>query len=270
MHSTPPALPRHCLVISKCCSSLCALWLFLFWAPLPCPAQPSKLKLRGERVGTNLIRPEYYAALDLIEDGQTEQAIVGFDAALQKSRASQNQRGIDSIPPLVMMGECFWMQGRIGLAMEQYDAALAISVQCSRWTSLLVTKANGKSEPRSREIDWGGDARRGVEFWNAADLPTIPLGGSDAILELTPNAEESGRLVPIDALEILRCQAVAIRRRNYLLGNLTPLNPLSLPCPARSRYRKIYPLTMPSKRPFRSADPWRNYLWRVDLRVTRR
>jgi hypothetical protein len=227
MHRTPPALPRPRFVPAKYCIVYCAIWLVMVWAPLPCSAQATKSKLRGDRVGANLIRPEYYAALDLIEDGQTEQAIVGLDAALQKSRASNNQRGIDSIPPLVMMGECFWMQGRIGLAMEQYDAALSISVQCSKWTSMLVTKANGKSETRSRDIDWGAETRRGAEFWNPSELAQIPLAGSDAILELAIDPNATGRLVAIDAMEVLRCQALAIRRRNNLLGSLVRLNPLS-------------------------------------------
>ena len=227
MHSHPPALPRHRFLLARCWSFYCATWLLMVWAPLPCPAQPPKIKLRAERVGPNLIRPEYYSALDLIEDGQTEPAIVGLDAALQKSRASKNQRGIDSIPPLVMMGECFWMQGRIGLAMEQYDAALSISVQCSKWTSMLVTKVNGKSESRSRDIDWGGDTRRGADFWNPSELAQIPLGGSEAIPESSSEPAEAGRLIAIDAMEILRCQALALRRRNYLLGSLVRLNPLS-------------------------------------------
>jgi hypothetical protein len=126
-----------------------------------------------------------------------------------------------------MMGECFWMQGRIGLALEQYDAALAVSVQCSKWTSMLVTKPNGKSELRSRDIDWGGDTRRGADFWNPSELAQIPLGGNEAILELTADAAATGRLMAIDATEILRCQALALRRRNYLLGELTGLNPIS-------------------------------------------
>lgn len=227
MHRTPPALPRPRLIPAKCWSVVGVIWLMMVWAPLPCPAQPTKSKLRGERVGANLIRPEYYAALDLIEDGQTELAIVSLDTALQKSRASQNQRGIDSIPPLVMLGECFWMQGRIGLAMEQYDAALSISIQCSKWTSMLVTKANGKTEPRSREIDWAGETRRSAEFWIPAELPQIPLGGSDVLLEIAAEPNATGRLVAIDAMEVLRCQSLAIRRRNYLLGSLVRLNPLS-------------------------------------------
>jgi hypothetical protein len=92
-----------------------------------------------------------------------------------------------------MMGECFWMQGRIGLAMEQYDAALSISVQCSKWTSMLVTKANGKTESRSREIDWGGETRRGAEFWIPSELAQIPLGGSDVrFSKLQPNPMQRG------------------------------------------------------------------------------
>lgn len=233
MNNLSPALPRHSGIGSakwpaKLSAVMLAMWALFCLPPLPCSAQAPKIKPKGERVGPNLVRVEYYNALDLFEDGQTEQAIIGFDAALQKSRTSKNQRGIDSIPPLVMLGECFWAQGRIGLAMEQYDAALAISAQCSKWTSMLSVKPTGKAEIRSREINWGGENRRGADFWNPAELAQIPIGGSDLLLEMvTPPASTSARLVPVDAVEILRCQSIALRRRIYLLGELASLNPLS-------------------------------------------
>ncbi|MFY8200781.1 MAG: hypothetical protein ACOVLE_08940, partial [Pirellula staleyi] len=57
-------------------------------------------------IASNLIRPEYYTALDFIADGQTAQASSVLESALGQSRLMNGQRGIDSIPALVMMGEC--------------------------------------------------------------------------------------------------------------------------------------------------------------------
>ena len=71
----------------------------------------------------NIVRPEYYTASDFFADGQIAQAAIVLEAALSQSRMVNNQRGIDSVPPMVKMGECFWEQCDIGMAMEKFDAA---------------------------------------------------------------------------------------------------------------------------------------------------
>ena len=71
-----------------------------------------ELRAQGPQTGrnviaSNLIRPEYYTALDFIADGQTAQASSVLESAFAQARMMNGQRGIDSIPALVMLGECF-------------------------------------------------------------------------------------------------------------------------------------------------------------------
>jgi tetratricopeptide (TPR) repeat protein len=223
MHSLP--IPRYWqLPLIKTLVFTCCLIL----DPVASWGQSTKAKTRTERIAINLVRPEYYAALDFLEEGQTEQAIIGFDQALQQSRGVDNERGIDSIPPLVMSGECLLMQGHIGMALEQYDSALALSVKCAGWLSLLGQSPQGKAEQRSRDISWGTENSRNADYYAVSDPWPIALGGADVLLE-TPSGRgvAAGKLVPIDAQEILRCQAIALRRRLQLMGPLTPHNPLT-------------------------------------------
>ena len=51
---------------------------------VPCSAQNAKTPRKGT-IASNLIRPEYYAAIDFYEDAQTLQAIEGFQQALAQS-----------------------------------------------------------------------------------------------------------------------------------------------------------------------------------------
>jgi hypothetical protein len=103
---------------------------------VPCFAQNAKTPRKGA-IASNLIRPEFYAAIDFYEDAQTLQAFEGFQQALAQSRQVNGERGIDSVPPLVMMGECLLTQGDIGAALDKFESALAISIQCSGWISLI-------------------------------------------------------------------------------------------------------------------------------------
>jgi hypothetical protein len=193
-----------------------------------CQGQSPKARGRTKSVENNLIRPEYYAALDFYEDGMTGQAFVGFEQAFEQSRQINNQRGIDSIPPLVLMGECLLTQGDIGAALERYEAALAISTRCSQWLQLLGTPPQSdRAEQRYREVNWTVANSRTASYTSTNDLWPILIGNQDALLELDGMKRDTGKPVNVDALEIMRCQAIALRRRQLLQGKLTPFNPMS-------------------------------------------
>ena len=178
----------------------------------------------------NLVRPEYYAASDYFANGQTSQAAVVFGSALAQSRSINNQAGIDSIPPLVRLGECFLEQCDTGLALEKYDAALQLTLLHSqRWTSLLKPSLSAiRPDTRVREVPWAANVR-GPQMGIYNEEWPIELGSNEILLESNAAQGVSGRMVAIDALEILRCQAIALRRRYLLLGPLAKHNPLSTP-----------------------------------------
>ena len=184
----------------------------------------------GKPQTANLVRPEYYVASDYFANGQTSQAAIVFGSAIAESRSINNQPGIDSIPPLVRLGECLLEQCDIGLALEKYDAALQITVLHSqRWTSLLKPSTGSiRPDARVREVPWASNTR-GPQMGTYNDEWPIELGSNEILLESIAAQGISGKMVAIDALEILRCQAIALRRRYQLLGPLAKHNPLSTP-----------------------------------------
>ncbi len=82
---------------------------------------------------SDLPRAEYYVAKELFGAGRMTEAAAGFDAALGLARQVGSERWVDSIPPLVMLGECYYQQGNVSLAMEQYDAALMLALANPSW-----------------------------------------------------------------------------------------------------------------------------------------
>lgn len=208
------------LMISKvmcCCAMLSSQGL----------AQQNPVGVKGPTA--NIVRPEYYTASDFFADGQISQAAIVLEAALSQSRMVNNQRGIDSVPPMVKMGECFWEQCDIGMALEKFDAALQISLMSQRWLSLLKpSTGNIRAETRIREVPWAVNTR-GTQMGAYNEAWPIALGSSDMLLETAAGQGVAGKVVAIDALEILRCQAIALRRRFQLLGPLAKHNPLTRP-----------------------------------------
>ena len=210
-------------------SSLVSIAFFALFIPVsdPCSAQNAKTPRKGV-IASNLIRPEYYAAVDFYEDAQTLQAFEGFEQALVQCRQVNGERGIDSVPPLVMMGECFLTQGDIGAALDKYEAALAISIQCSGWISLINNPApNDRVEAKGKDVTWGASNSRNAMHLSYSDPWSIALGSTDLLLERQTGRGVVGKLVPIDATEILRCQAIALRRRLQLMGGLVEHNPVT-------------------------------------------
>jgi hypothetical protein len=218
-----------CLLMDSPRSSFLLIAFFAFLIPVcvPCSAQNVKTPRKGS-IASNLVRPEYYAAIDFYEDAQTLQAFEGFERALVESRQVNGERGIDSVPPLVMMGECLLTQGDIGAALDKYEAALAISIQCSGWISLINNPVpNDRVESKGKDVTWGATNSRNATNLSYSDPWLIALGSSDLLLERQSGKGVAGRLVPMDATEILRCQAIALRRRLQLLGGLVQHNPVT-------------------------------------------
>ena len=202
--------------------------VLLVWASFSGSLHAKQASVPKVQTG-NIIRPEYYTASDFFADGQTSQAALVFDSALSKSRTLNNQRGIDSIPPMVKLGECFWEQCDIGMALDRYDAALQITLLHSqRWVTLLKSTGSIRPETRIREVPWAGSVRT-TQMGSYSEVWPIALGSADVLLESAAGQDATGKLIAIDALEILRCQAIALRRRYQLLGPLAKHNPLTGP-----------------------------------------
>lgn len=202
-------------------------------APKPTNAAP-----RSAPSDNNLLKADYYSGLELLSNGRCLEAFQAFERAYAQARQEGEARGVDSIAPLIMMGECLYLQGDCGAAMQHYDAALNLSIAARNWLPLLKAPI-GRDRPdlRSpRENFWAPATLKAIPYFASSKNWTLFISSRDRgnLTELQsppansspPSASTSG-LLQIDALETLRCQSIALRRRYKILGPLAKYNPLS-------------------------------------------
>ena len=135
-----------------------------------------------------------------------------------------NRRWIDAIAYHAMLGETFYLQGRMEAALVEFDHACTMFLQYPTW----MVRVNFQREPqidanRSRQpLPWGKSSRQ------------ITLGRfpSQELIRITEVAEQAVRqgaqqgfqvqtpFRKLNVIEIVRATALAIRRRNELLGPL--------------------------------------------------
>ncbi|MFK7737826.1 MAG: CHAT domain-containing protein [Pirellulaceae bacterium] len=202
-----------------------AILFFLFFACLP-----PGFRLQAQQIST-LPRADYYLALELFGAGRVPEAREGFRSALQRSRRMGDQRWVDSVAPLVMLGECFYQQGNVAQALEQYDAALMLMLQNQNWVNEIQVDVEQLPflEGISKEITWFQRSR-------PSQSVAVPEAVQIAIDPTQAQADgQGGVTVPVtlltrlDATEICRTTGIALLRRWELLGPLGKSSPISQP-----------------------------------------
>ncbi len=180
---------------------------------------------------SELPRTEYYVAKELFGAGRIEDASEGFNAALLRARKIGERAWIDSIPPLVMLGECYYQQGNLARALEQYDAALQLALVHPLWIEQFDVGLEQLPEfdMPSKGIDWfqKSIASRSVIVPEGVQITIDPTQG-----QAVPGGgvvAPAGLVTRLDATEVLRGLGVAMLRRWQVLGPLAVHSPLSEP-----------------------------------------
>jgi CHAT domain len=172
-------------------------------------------------------RAEYYVARDLFETGRLLEASEGFRISAARSLSVDNKAWIDSIPPLVMQGECMRLQGKIAQAMGLYDSAVKIFLEHQGWINQIQFNAESLPaiETKSKAITWHTSTRRTQTAMRPEPgLLTVDLGQPQA-----GAGQPMAMVTRVDAAEVLRTIGLAIYRRGEALGPLAkhlsqPLN----------------------------------------------
>ena len=154
-----------------------------------------------------------------------------FQNALRGGFRSSQGRWIDSICYYAMLGESYYQLGKYAAALEQYDRALRLYLAYPEWMRLVDFPSAirpDRTVARSR-ITWGPSKRNTAlgRFENGLKLlrgrldneRVVRQGGVVALPEF----------VLVNVHEVVRCTALALRRRREILGpicrydELTPL-----------------------------------------------
>ncbi len=179
-------------------------------------------------------RAEYYVARELFRVGRTLEAAEGFNAALSRAQRIGAKRWVDSIPSLIMLGECYYQQGDLALALEQYDGALMLALENPGWINQLQLSSEQLAELEStgKAIPWFTNARavRAVVVPSGVPISVEPMQSA-----ATPQGGVGGPVslvTQLDVSEVLHTMGIALMRRWELLGPLASRSPLSAPLDA--------------------------------------
>lgn len=202
---------------------------------------------------SDLPRTEFYVAAELYGAGQLGEAAKGYEVALRLARQVGQERWIDSIPPLVMLGECYFQQGDVAMAMEHYDAALMLALENPGWIDQIEVGAEQLPplENASQGINWFAKSRPTVSV-AIPESVQISIDPTQAQVDPQGNVVGPVSLVTrLDATEVLRSLGVAMMRRWQLLGPLATHSPLARPL------EELF-----SRNP-RQQAPWVQHSWSV-------
>jgi len=174
----------------------------------------------------------YYAAVEAFYAGEYRTAERELRRESQHGVRTAQSHWIDSICYHAMLGEVLYHEGRNAEALAAFDQACQLFLAYPNWL-LQVKFQSGASGPRPdvnrtrRAPMWGTSSRTFV----LGQFPTteqVLVGDLDA-----QRAFQQGGVVRepmfwrVNVVEIVRMTALAIRRRNELLGPLAPQDTIS-------------------------------------------
>lgn len=165
-------------------------------------------------------RDEYFLAMRIFYSGQYRSALKAFKDVAGGGIRSTEGRWVDSICYYTMAGECYYHLGEPALALSHYESALKLFLQHKDWMLRVqfpndITASN--ANVRSR-ITWGATSRA-TRLGNFPDTMMSFQGQLDAAEALrTGGVVTPPQFFPLRVTEIVRCTALALRRRAELLG----------------------------------------------------
>ena len=211
-------LSRSALVRTLLCM-LCLL-------ALCCTYRPATAQQQGFQA---VPRVSYFQSMQPLYEGEYEDAMRGFEIAAGQGVRTADRRWIDSICYHTMAGECYYKMGRLGDALEQYNAAVQLFIVNRDWMVAVEYPAAIGPEARApREaMGWGVPQRR-TRIGNFPDrmvTPQNPLAGPRRLGDMAVINQDV--LYPIVTQEIVRCTALALMRRGEIMGPACQHDPVN-------------------------------------------
>jgi hypothetical protein len=169
----------------------------------------------------------YFATFRDYYDGDFDDALRNFRAEGRGGIKTSAGYWIDSICYHTMSGECRYQMGQYAAALEHYDSALELYVSFYDWLIRVQFSDTLRPAARNRAAPWGQRQRPA----GLADIPSrintlqgnpglVPAGGN-IVLQQAP------QFFGINVKEIIRCTALALRRKRELMGPTCAFDPLT-------------------------------------------
>jgi CHAT domain-containing protein len=166
----------------------------------------------------------YFGSLEVYYDGDYRDALGQFLGEAQGGMKNAVSSWIDSICYHTMAGECYYQLGQPAQALERYSHALQLFVNFNNWMIRVnfspSIQAGGAGSVKA--VPWGG-SKRNFQVGSFPDTTLISQGqvNNNAVIQ-RGGIVQPAVLFPVNVQEIVRCTALAMRRRRELMGPAGP------------------------------------------------
>ncbi|MBN1912006.1 MAG: CHAT domain-containing protein [Pirellulales bacterium] len=171
----------------------------------------------------------HIAAVQSFSDGDYRDLLKTFLAERRGAIKTAQSAWIDSICYHAMAGECYYEMGQLSDAMVQYTDAIRLYIAYANWMLRVQFPALRPGTPPAGRavVTWGTSTRGSVpaSFRGTMLMSRGELDHTDTIKQ--GGVVQEAMLFPVNAVEIVRCTALAIRRRTELLGPACAHDPLT-------------------------------------------
>lgn len=171
----------------------------------------------------------YHGAVDLLYRGEFNRALRSFTSEINGAVKTVQARWIDSICYHAMRGEVYYQLGRNREALAEFDQAIEYFLAYPDWLlRVKFQQAPGVDSNRARFIAPWGPSKRQVTYGNFSDTMLIGQGNIDNSRTVRQGGTiQMAQFWKLNVFELVRTTALAIRRRNEILGPLAKHDRLS-------------------------------------------
>lgn len=181
------------------------------------------------QMSENIPDASYWVAVEALYSGEYRDAERALRREAQRGVRTTQARWIDSICYHAMLGEVLYQQGRNAEALAEFDQACRLVLAYPDWLLRVRFQEQPRPDPNLARYapPWGRSERQAT----LGRFPSTMLVGTGRVV--TENDIRQGGVLQapqfwrIHVMEIVRTSALAIRRRNELLGPLGKYDPLS-------------------------------------------
>lgn len=167
----------------------------------------------------------YRTIFSVFYDGNYDDALKWYQQEWRGAIKAGQMRWIDSICYATMMGECYYHMGMLSQALENYTTAVNLYLNYPDW--MIRCQFRPIQTGRASQVPWGVSTR-GSQLGHYPSRTSMLQGAIDNTARYKDGGlVQQAIMYPVDVQEIMRCTALAIRRRAELLGPLSKYDALN-------------------------------------------
>lgn len=168
----------------------------------------------------------YRFIFNLFYDGNYDDALKRYQQEWRGAIKAGQMRWIDSICYSTMIGECYYHMGLLPQALENYTAAVNLYLNFPDWMIRCQFRPIQAARNAS-QVPWG-PSTRGSQLGHYPTRTSMLQGAIDNTMRYQGGGPvQQAIMYPVEVQEIIRCTALAIRRRAELLGPLSRYDALN-------------------------------------------